>query len=236
MNPMIEIDFITLTYMVIAVFGLVGFLRGWWKEAITTGLLTILLVMLKEPNFAGTIVEFIGRIVGGIWDAVTLLFESSEVISTTVQVQAPPEVDAERYSTYIIILVLLVIASYFFGKMGLATELSAGARILGALMGFYNGFVIVSLVREFMVGRFLPGASDVSATAAPPSSMSLQVTNLPQASIADSPTAFFLISIGFVVFFLALVTGWRVDKMKVGRKEPPLYRKQKKSKRSDDEY
>jgi len=233
---MIEIDFITLTYMVIAVFGLVGFLRGWWKEAITTGLLTILLVMLKEPNFAGTIVEFIGRIVGGIWDAVMLLFESSEVISTNVQVQAPPEVDAERYSTYIIILVLLVIASYFFGKMGLATELSAGARILGALMGFYNGFVIVSLVREFMVGRLLPGASDVAATAAPPSSMSLQVTNLPQASIADSPTAFFLISIGFVVFFLALVTGWRVDKMKVGRKEPPLHRKQKKTKRSDDEY
>ncbi len=234
MSPMIEIDFITLTYMVIAVFGLVGFLRGWWKEAITTGLLTILLVMLKEPSFAGTIVEFIGRIVGGIWDAVTLLFESSEVISTTVQVQAPPEVDAEQYSIYIIILVVLVIASYFFGKMGLATDLSAGARILGALMGFYNGFVIVSLVREFMIGRFLPGAPDVSAAAAPPSSMSLQVNNLPQASIADSPTAFFFISIGFVVFFLALVTGWRVDRMKIGRTEPPLYRKQKKSRKSDD--
>ena len=234
MSPMIEIDFITLTYMVIAVFGLVGFLRGWWKEAITTGLLTILLVMLREPNFAGTIVEFISGIVTGIWDAVMSLFESSEVLSTTVQMQAPPEVDAERYSIYIIILVLLIIASYFFGKMGLATNLSAGARILGALMGFYNGFVIVSLVREFMVGRFLPGAADVSASAAPASSMSIQVTNLPQASIADSPTAFFLISIGFVVFFLALVTGWRVDRMKIGRKEPPLYRKQKRSRKSDD--
>ena len=44
MNSLVQVDFVVLMYMVAGVFGLVGFFRGWWKEAITAGLLSALLI------------------------------------------------------------------------------------------------------------------------------------------------------------------------------------------------
>jgi hypothetical protein len=113
----------------------------------------------------------------------------------------------------------MIIASYFIGKIGLTQHgLSAGARLLGAILGFFNGFAIISLLREFAIGRFLPGAPAFAASATPPSQMSIQVVNMPDRSIADTPLVF--IVIGLALLLLAIITGWTFDKMKPKRKTP----------------
>jgi hypothetical protein len=225
MTNLIEIDYQALAYMVIGAFGLVGFFRGWWKEAITTGLLTLLLLMLKVPSIATRIVEIMDTIVNAIWDLIQSLRESSSFVASTVQVGPPPEVNPQRYWIYVITLVVLIIASYFIGKTGLTQSgLSAGARLLGSILGFYNGFVAVSLVREFVIGRFLPGAPAAAAAATPPSTVTIQVVNMPETSIAEPPTVYFLIGAGLLLFIIAISVAWSVQRAKVSRKVPPLYK------------
>jgi hypothetical protein len=224
MTDLIQIDYQVLTYMIVGAFGLVGFFRGWWKEAITTGLLTLLLLMLKVPTIATIIVGIMNRIVDTVWDLIQSLRESSEFAASAVEAGPPPDVDPQRYWIYVITLIVLVIASYFIGKTGLTQHgISAGARLLGAILGFYNGFVAISLIREFVIGRFLPDAPAFAATATPPSTMTVQVTNMPTGSIAEPPTVFFLIGIGLLLFIIAIASAWSIQRAKVSRKVPPLY-------------
>jgi hypothetical protein len=225
MTDLIQIDYQILTYMIIGTFGLVGFFRGWWKEAITTGLLTLLLLMLKVPAIATVIVGVMDRILDTVWDLIKSLRESSDFAASAVEVGPPPDVDPQRYWIYVITLIVLVIASYFIGKTGLTQHgISAGARLLGAIFGFYNGFAAVSLVREFVIGRFLPGAPDFAATATPPSTLSVQVTNMPETSVADEPTVFFLIGIGLLLLVITIAAGWSRDQMKIKRRAPWGYK------------
>jgi hypothetical protein len=224
MTDLIQIDYQALTLMIVGAFGLVGFFRGWWKEAITTGLLTLLLLMLKVPGIATLIVRIMDRIVGFVWDLIQSARQSSDFVASTVEVGPPPGVDPQRYWIYVITLVVLIIASYFIGKTGLTQEVTAGGRLLGAIFGFYNGFVAISLVREFVIGRFLPGAPAFAATATPPDTMSIQVVNMPRTSIADPPTVFFLIGAGLLLLIIAISTAWKFERAKVSRKPLPLYK------------
>jgi hypothetical protein len=221
---MIQVDYNVLAYMVVGVFGLVGFFRGWWKEAVTAGLLTLLLVMLTVPDVATLIVNALNTAVDTVWSFIQSLRQSSPAVASVAQVGTPPDVTPQNYWVYVFILVGLVIASYFLGKIGLTQGLSAGSRLLGGIVGFYNGFVSVSLLREFVIGRYLPGASAAAATATPPSTASVQVFNLPQTSLTDHPTVFILIAVGFLLFIIALITGFNVQGVKLSRKAPPLHK------------
>jgi len=224
MTNLVQVDYNVLAYMIVGVFGLVGFFRGWWKEAITAGLLTLLLVMLTVPDMATIIVNALNTVVDTVWNFIQSIRQSSPAVASVAPVGAPPDVTPERYWVYVFILVALVIASYFFGKIGLTQGLSAGSRLLGGVVGFYNGFIAVSLLREFVLGRYLPGASAAAATATPPSTVAVQVMNLPQASATDHPTVFILIAVGFLLFIIALAAGFNVQGVKVSRKTVPLHK------------
>jgi hypothetical protein len=218
MSQPIQIDYTLISYMVIAIFGLVGFMRGWWKEAITSGLLALLLVLLKKPETAAKLVDYIDKIVVFVWGAMQNVRTSSDMMAAALPTEEAPVVDPKRYSIYVIILVAAIVASYFFSKIGLTQTMSAGARIIGAGLGIYNGTVVLTLMREFVIGRFLPGASEMSAAAVAPASVSLEVTSLPQTSYADAPVVYFLIAGGILVFVVAIFSSVRL-----GRQQPPLY-------------
>jgi len=227
MTNLVQVDYNVLAYMIVGVFGLVGFFRGWWKEAITAGLITLLLVMLMVPSLATVIVGALNTVVDTVWNFIQSLRQSSPAVASVAQAGPPPDVNPQRYWVYVFILVVLVLASYFIGRIGLTEGVSAGSRLLGALVGFYNGFVSVSLLREFVIGRYLPGASAAAASATPPSSVSVQVMNMPQASGTDTPTIYILIAVGFLLFIIALITGFNVQGVKLSRKAPPLHKGKK---------
>jgi hypothetical protein len=223
MSQVVQIDYPMFATMVVGLFGLVGFMRGWWKEAVTTGLLTLLLLLLKKPDIAAGLINSIDSIVVAAWNALRPILESTAGTVSAVAAEEPPVIDPKRYSIYVIILVLAVVASYFFSKIGLTQTLSAGARLLGGGLGVYNGYVVITLLREYVIGRYLPGAGEMAA-AAPPTAISIEVANLPQASLADAPTVYFLIAAGGMVFLVAVATAFRV-----GRQRPPLYGKEKRA-------
>ena len=218
MSQPVQIDYTLISSMVIGIFGLVGFMRGWWKEAITTGLLALLLLLLRRPEDAAKLVDSIDRIVVAAWEAIQQMRAASGMIAAAMPAEEPPVLDPKRYSVYVIILVVAVVASYFLSRIGLTDTMSAAARLIGGLLGVYNGIVVLTLVREFMIGRFLPGAGDMSAAAAAPTSVAVEVMNLPETSFAEAPVVWFLIGGGCLVFLAAIITSVRL-----GRQRPPVY-------------
>ena len=49
-----EINFTVLTYFAIGLFALNGLFRGWWKEAISTFFLILLVFLLQQPGVAAS--------------------------------------------------------------------------------------------------------------------------------------------------------------------------------------
>ncbi|MGC8880485.1 MAG: hypothetical protein ACP5R2_14815 [Anaerolineae bacterium] len=220
MTQSLQIDYTLVTYIVVGIFALVGFMRGWWKEAVTTGLLTLLILVVKRPEAAATVFDFIDKLVMTAWQALQRVRETSDLVASALPAEEPPVIDAKRQSIYIIILIVAVIASYFFSKIGLTQTMSAGARLIGALLGAYNGYIVLNLLDWFMRGR-LPGAEEVAAAGAPPSEVTFTVKNLPATrTLEQDGIVLLILAGGFLVFLLALATS-----IKLGRQQPPLYRK-----------
>ena len=224
MSSFVQVDFVVLLYMVAGVFGLVGFFRGWWKEAITAGLLSALVILLQRPEAAGTVINSLNTLVTNIWSNVILpVTQGSGAIAS--QVDAGPILSEQNHSTYVVILIVFILASYFVGKIGLTDRVTAGGRVLGGVLGFYNGFVIITLVRDMLLGDLFPGAADMlaSSTAAQPETLAIQLNNVPQTSVIGGPWSLAFIAAGLVLLTLALTTGFRTENHMLARRTPPMY-------------
>jgi hypothetical protein len=120
----------------------------------------------------------------------------------------PVALDPRDRSLYVIILVILVGLSYFTGGFALGQrQITAGGRIAGGALGAFNGFVVVNLVKEYIVGRFLPGAqlSAQSATRIP-SMLSVSVANVPPDTTMAGTPQLLVFGIGVMVVVLMVAT------------------------------
>ncbi|MBN1218778.1 MAG: hypothetical protein JXM69_07615 [Anaerolineae bacterium] len=223
------IDWMLLTYVIVGFFALLGFFRGWWKEAITTFLLAFLLLLLQRPDWAQAVVDFLNWIIASIWQLVVQLFG----LTTTV----PFQLDATSAGTWIMILILVLVFSIFISRLVLPSHayripgqyyaVSIIGRVLGLLLGALNGFLVLSLVREYLDGRALPGgvAPETEITIAGGSafgpaatSVSIQAVNLPTVTILDSYLPWLIIGLGLLIFFAALKTRVRLLRSSAGSK------------------
>jgi hypothetical protein len=221
-SSFVQVDFTVLVYMVAGVFGLVGFFRGWWKEAITAGLLSALVFLLKRPEAASGVIDSLNLIVTLLWKNILLpLASAGEQVSA--QADSGPILGEDSYSSYVIVLIVFILLSYFVSKIGLTERVSAGGRILGAIFGFYNGFVVITLVRDLLVGGLFPGTADMMATSMQPEELSIQLTNMPTTSIISGSTAMIFIIVGVILFFVAIGSSYKTENRKLMRRPPPLY-------------
>jgi hypothetical protein len=214
MTSVLDIDFQVVFYMVVGLFGLAGFVRGWWKEAITTGLLVFLLIMLEFPDLAQTIIDTVNNLLGRVRDVE--LVQSAGVVP-------PTEVDPNQSQVYIITLVVLVVVSYFIGNSGIGNfNITTGGRIFGGILGFTNGFIILSLVREYILRRFLtPGAF---AAASAPEQLTVNITNVPRSSITDGFAIWVFIIAGALLVMFALFSRISYTSGKLSARPPLGYK------------
>ncbi|MFN2154203.1 MAG: hypothetical protein ACK2UX_03115, partial [Anaerolineae bacterium] len=109
--------------------------------------------------------------------------------------------DPNSYKIYVVITVALLAVSYIVGEVTFKQKMTALGRILGAGIGILNGYIIVSLIKQFIVDRF-------QAQAAVPikgEQFSIQVTDLPVSSIFTGPWVIliFMVAIGVIVLMVA---------------------------------
>jgi len=219
----IDISYETLMIIVVALFALSGFLRGWWREGITTIFLILLTIFLTSPDLAESIITFVNDVIQTGWNIIGGLFETLGITEPTVGATSTPPIviNPDDRTTFIIILIVMVLLSYFTSKITLGGRtVTVGGRIFGGILGAINGFLAFNLVKEYIVGRFFP-ATGLSAQSAAPSQLSIAITDVPPESVFTDTSQLLVIGIGVVI--LALLLANRLTS-KGKRREPWGYK------------
>ncbi len=227
-----EINWTMLTYFVIGLFALTGFFKGWWKEAVTTVVLTVLVFLLYNPAIADTLVTTINELLGTVWGLLRL--------------SNPVLFDPGDATTWLIIMVVLIMVAVLLSrtmlpggvkKSGSVYQVRPTGSVLGGLLGGVNGFLIINLIREYLDGRNLPGgrpAVEVASAGGGPagtasSGLVIKAVEVPAFTILDSFIPWIIIGLGIFVFIALLRSrvglhsknGYR----RIEYKEPYGYRK-----------
>ena len=161
-----EVNISLLTYIIVIIFAISGFYRGWWKEAITTIVLSFLIFLLQSPELAQSLIEIYNSFVAWFWDIVPDSLKG--FFSSFFGIEASGaalQADANSATTWLVILILLLLGVMILNRFLLPGAARQGAvytatpmgSILGALLGGLNGFIIANLILEYLLGGALPG-------------------------------------------------------------------------------
>ncbi len=247
---MVAVNWTTLVLLLMGLFALAGFFKGWWKEAITTVFLAVLVFLLQLPEVAGFIIGGINGIIAAIWSILPLpVIDFLEAALGLGAEGQPPFIDAGSAQTWLVILIIFIGLAILVGRLGLPGSTRNAAkfsgyvvtwpgRLLGAILGAVNAWLIVGLVRAYLDGSRLPGNEESAmqmmgsaATAAPASDVMIQAVDVPAASILDSFLPWLFAGIGIAVLIAALKSRYGVHEQqgyrKVAYKAPPGYKKAK---------
>ncbi len=229
---MIELNWSLVTLLVVGVFAVSGFYKGWWKEAITNFFLAILVFLLMFPDIAQWMIDLFNTVLSTLWGW------TPEVIQNFLGVTATPQFDAASSTTWLIILLLFLGLAILVSRLGLSniiigirpqvvyTPKSMGS-FLGGLLGGLNGFLIINLVREYVAGSNLP-QGDVPSTEVAmvtgeavrmaSSGVAVRLTDLPRFTTLDNVLAWIIVGIGVLLALLAVrKRAWGYTSYKVNK-------------------
>lgn len=204
---LLSVDFESIILITVGLFALSGFLRGWWREGLTTVLLIALVVLLTQPEWTSRIFESLNNTLNLVF---TLINSGGTANAGTVQAagtQTPPiNLEPSNRNLYITILIAAILLSYFTSRALLPNEArpgssftpSLGARIAGGIIGAFNGFVVINLVTEYIIGRFVPDTG-ISAQATAPPVVAIQVAEIPSINVFDGAAYWLILGTGLVV-------------------------------------
>lgn len=212
----VVIPYETLLLLVMALFMFVGATRGAFREAMTTVGLVVLLLMLLRPELAGLIVGYLSRLLR----LIIAFFRSGFSVNPEVllgtygQVQVP-FTGENPYPILILVLVVFVLLSYATrgGK-----DVTSFSRIVGGLLGLFDGFLVVTLFKEYVV-KYVEKrmGADVAALAGPPSQVSVAMSELPISGPLAGDSLYPVIALlGSVIalFFIGSISGLSLKKKK----------------------
>lgn len=189
----LPIEYSDIITLILAVFAFVGIMRGWYKEGITSLFVAALAILIWKPAVANKIVSLINAIIKLIvtFFKANLSLDPTQLSTAASQVQ--PIIDPASYKLYIIITVALLIISYFVGEANFKGKVTPLGRVLGGLLGLFNGFVIASLVKQYML-NYLIAKNQYMASS---DQLAIQMT--------DVPTDNFFAGYGIIFILIVLV-------------------------------
>ncbi len=168
----LAINWTVISYCIIALFALAGFFRGWWKEAITAFFLGVLVLLLRMPEVAQSVIDFVNNILQTVWG---WLPESMQNFLADVFGITSLQIDAGSGQTWLVILIVTLGISILVTRLLLPNSVRPAktyqtyvvtplGSFLGGLLGGLNGFLIINLVREYLTGTSLPTGTEEPAT------------------------------------------------------------------------
>jgi hypothetical protein len=194
----LELPFQQVLLLILGLFMFVGAFRGWFREFISSIVLLALFGVWFKPDLAAPIIDYIATVVR----LIVAFIEGGGSLNLTqlaaraAKVTLPFDGD-NPYGLLLGIMVFLVLLSY--GTSGGGKGVSSLSRLLGGLFGLLNGYLVVSLGREFLV-RYLRYSQPSLVTAAAPQQVYVSVLGLPTDSQLLYAAAALVGALAVVVF------------------------------------
>lgn len=189
----LPIDYSDLMILVLAIFTFVGAMRGWYKEGITSLCAAALAFLVWKPAIAREFIDVANNVIRLFVVLVKAGFslDPDKIVAQAV----PPDwlLDPNSYRLYVVLMVVVLAASYLIGDATFHGKITPLGRVLGGLFGLSNGYVILALVRQYVMD-YLKAKSEVFVAS---SEVSMQLT--------DVPTQEFIAGYGIVFVFVVLI-------------------------------
>jgi hypothetical protein len=204
----VPIEYNEVLTLVLIIFGMVGMMRGWYREGVTSLFVAFLAILVWRPEIGNSVIEWINgflRFFLGFFRA-GLTFNTTKLAAETAEIGSV--LDPTSYQLWIIITVVLIGISYAVGEATFSGSASALGRLLGGVIGAANGFVIFSLAKQFLANDW--GVQNGISTQSV-GEVAIQMTNVP----ADSFVSGY--GIIFVLILLIAVVGLLIagDRLKL---------------------
>ncbi len=195
----VSIEYSEVLILVVLIFAVVGMMRGWYKEGITSLFVAFLAVLVWQPDIAAGIINWINNLIKFIVGLFASGF-SVDAAQLAVQQSSPnAPLDPSSYQLWVVITVIMVLVSYLIGEATFSGKMTPLSRIVGGFLGAANGYMLVSLGREYLFNDAV-AQGQVSAQAAGP--VSIQLTDVPAATLQGAGIIFVLVIVVAVVGLL----------------------------------
>jgi hypothetical protein len=197
----LPIEYSDLVTLFLFVFAIVGLMRGWYKEGITSFFVAALAVLVWQPSLANQIIDVVNNLI----KLVVMFFKSGFSLQpqTLMSQQIDPDwlLDPDSYRLYIIITVVLIAVSYIIGEATFKDKMTPLGRLLGGILGAFNGYVILSLGKQYLLNHLQAKGAFVAQT----NQLSVEMANVPTSNFfAGSGIIFiFVVVIGVVALLVA---------------------------------
>ena len=159
---------------------------------------------LFYPEMADAIIAIVNRLFVIVMKFLAVLTESEVVQTAAVD-------ESNSYRLFVIILAILVALSYTSDRIGFAQQgLTAFNALLGGIFGAFNGFMALSLAKDYVLGNFFKSGAEAQA-ASTISGLSLSIEDVPVSSSFGDVKSYFPIMIIIVLFVILFSRFFKVQ-------------------------
>ncbi|MBN1581351.1 MAG: hypothetical protein JXA89_11675 [Anaerolineae bacterium] len=191
----LPIEYSDVITLILAIFAFVGIMRGWYKEGITSLFVAALAILVWRPALANEIIGIINGVIKLVLSFFNAKFslDPSQLSAAAKSVEPDLLLDPNSYRLYIVVMVSLLIVSYFIGEANFKGKVTPLGRLLGGLLGLFNGFVIATLLKQYLLNYLVSQNQYVAWS----NQLSIQMT--------DVPTDNFFAGYGIIFILIVLV-------------------------------
>ena len=201
----LPIDFRELQLLILIIFAFIGVMRGWYREGITSLFVAFLGILVWRPEIGEGIIEWINSLVRFFLMFIRSGFSLDPAKLSTQAVRSSALLDPDSYRLWMVITVIMVVVSYIVGESSFQGKMTPLGRLLGGVLGIANGFVLLSLIRQYLTDYWEAQGRVVAQSG----SVTVQMNNVPAGNFAGGYGIIFVLVILVAVIAL-LIAGDRL--------------------------
>ncbi len=197
----LPINYADVVTLFLFLFAAIGLMRGWYKEGVTSFFAAGLAVLVWKPDQARNVIDVANDLI----KLITMFLKSGfslqpdQIMAQSVD----PDLllDPDSYRLYIVVMVVLLVVSYLVGETTFKQRITPLGRLLGGLLGAFNGYVILSLIKQYLLNDLQAQGKLVAQS----DELAVQLTGVPTSNFfAGSGIIFiFVVVIGVVALLVA---------------------------------
>jgi hypothetical protein len=202
----LPIEYSEVLTLVLVIFGIVGMMRGWYREGVTALFVALLAILVWRPEIGDAIIAWVNsflRFIVAFFKA-GLTFNTAKLTASAASTSTL--LDPSSYRLWIVVTVAMIGVSYAVGEATFDGKIAPLGRLLGGIIGAANGFVIISLTKQYLTNYWAAQGRVVTQS----SQVAIQMTNVPAGSFVNGYGIVFVLIILIAVVGL-LIAGDRLN-------------------------